>query len=151
MSLSLTRRMAKTALLIAAGAAPLVGMAPAANAVVLPQTDALGKLSQLDAPSLSDSVGKAALGTQIALETTKDAALGTHRSASDDRALKAKAMELAGHTSSKSAKQAPKDADDRVMGLLGATAKSAASNMLPTDELPFQDINLGGLPLDTLT
>ncbi|WSV68097.1 ATP-binding protein [Streptomyces sp. NBC_01012] len=69
MSLPLTRRIARAALLIAA-AAPVVGAAGAAGAAGLPQTPALGGLTQLDGAGLSstlDSTSKQ--GSQVANET----------------------------------------------------------------------------------
>lgn len=56
MSLPLTRRIAKTVLLTAAGAASVVGTAGAASAAELPSTDAVGGLTQLDAAGLNHTV-----------------------------------------------------------------------------------------------
>ncbi|MBW5484298.1 ATP-binding protein [Streptomyces bambusae] len=62
MSLPLTRRIARAALLIAAGAAPVVGAAASANAAGLePVTQPLGAVSALD--------GAEALGTTDAVGT----------------------------------------------------------------------------------
>ncbi|MFD6280235.1 ATP-binding protein [Streptomyces sp. NPDC060209] len=70
MSLPLTRRIARAALLIAAGAAPVVGAAGAAGAAGLPQTPALGGLTSLDGAGVSstlDSTSKQ--GAEVANET----------------------------------------------------------------------------------
>ncbi|MGW6459774.1 ATP-binding protein [Streptomyces sp. NPDC055078] len=57
MSLPLTRRIARAALLIAAGAAPVVGAAGSASAVDLEQANPVGSsLSSLDTASVSDTV-----------------------------------------------------------------------------------------------
>ncbi|MEU3206991.1 hypothetical protein ABZ702_24600, partial [Streptomyces cyaneofuscatus] len=70
MSLPLTRRIARTALLIAAGAAPVVGAAGAASAAELPQTPDLGGLTALDGAGLGNTVDSAAQqGTQAAGDT----------------------------------------------------------------------------------
>ncbi|MER7997611.1 ATP-binding protein [Streptomyces sp. NPDC004749] len=60
MSLSLTRRIARTALIVAAGAAPVLGAAGAANAAALPESTGLGAVSALDGGTLGDTVGKTA-------------------------------------------------------------------------------------------
>ncbi|MBH0244931.1 hypothetical protein I3W98_21880, partial [Streptomyces cavourensis] len=60
MSLPLTRRIARTALLIAAGAAPVVGAAGAASAAELPRTPDLGGLTALDGAGLGNTVDGAA-------------------------------------------------------------------------------------------
>ncbi|MFJ8870934.1 MULTISPECIES: ATP-binding protein [unclassified Streptomyces] len=68
MSLPLSRRIARAALLIAAGAAPVVGAAGAAGAAGLPQTPALGGLTSLDgAGGTLDSTAKQ--GAEVANET----------------------------------------------------------------------------------
>ncbi|MFE9821354.1 ATP-binding protein [Streptomyces sp. NPDC005791] len=59
MSLPLTRRIARAALLIAAGAAPVVGAAGAAGAAGLPQTPALGGLTSLDGAGLGSTLDSA--------------------------------------------------------------------------------------------
>ncbi|MFE4643426.1 ATP-binding protein, partial [Streptomyces sp. NPDC056730] len=55
MSLPLTRRIARAALLVAAGAAPVIGAAGAANAAALPQTTDLGAVSALDGAAPGDT------------------------------------------------------------------------------------------------
>ncbi|MFJ8859908.1 ATP-binding protein [Streptomyces sp. NPDC102451] len=67
MSLPLTRRIARAALLIAAGAAPVVGAAGVAGAAVLPQTPALGGLTSLDNAGLSSTLDSASRqGSEVA-------------------------------------------------------------------------------------
>ncbi|MFD0025551.1 ATP-binding protein [Streptomyces sp. NPDC058382] len=56
MSLPLTRRIVRTALLIAAGAAPVVGAAGAAGAAELPQAPDLGGLTTVDDAGLGKAV-----------------------------------------------------------------------------------------------
>lgn len=72
MSLSLSRRVARAALLIAAGAAPLVGAAGAASALELPKANDLGGLTNPGGTSLGHEVN----------QTAKTAAPGAARSAS---------------------------------------------------------------------
>ncbi|MEE1771322.1 ATP-binding protein [Streptomyces sp. JV185] len=70
MSLPLTRRIARAALLIAAGAAPVVGAAGAAGAAELPQTPELGGLTNVDGAGLGKTVDSASQqGTKAAGET----------------------------------------------------------------------------------
>ncbi|MFI6120167.1 ATP-binding protein [Streptomyces sp. NPDC051064] len=70
MSLPLTRRIARAALLIAAGAAPVVGAAGAAGAAGLPQTPALGGLTSLDGAGLSSTLDSASKqGSEVANKT----------------------------------------------------------------------------------
>ncbi|MFE6959701.1 ATP-binding protein [Streptomyces sp. NPDC057696] len=60
MSLPLTRRIARAALLIAAGAAPVVGAAGSASAVDLPATPNVGGLTALDGANVGNTVDGAA-------------------------------------------------------------------------------------------
>lgn len=71
MSLPLTRRIARTALLVAASAAPVVGAADAASAVdpALPHAPKLGGLSALDPSSVGELADSA---SQQAGRTVKD-------------------------------------------------------------------------------
>ncbi|SFX30962.1 ATP-binding protein [Streptomyces atratus] len=70
MSLPLTRRIARAALLIAAGAAPVVGAAGAAGAAELPQTPELGGLTTVDGAGLGKTVDSASQqGTEAAGDT----------------------------------------------------------------------------------
>ncbi|AXE80006.1 MULTISPECIES: ATP-binding protein [Streptomyces] len=70
MSLPLTRRIARAALLIAAGAAPVVGAAGAAGAAELPQAPELGGLTTVDGAGLGKTVdGASQQGTKAAGET----------------------------------------------------------------------------------
>ncbi|NEB56811.1 ATP-binding protein, partial [Streptomyces griseus] len=70
MSLPLTRRIARAALLIAAGAAPVVGAAGAASAADLPAAPDLGKLTALDGAGLGSTVDSTVQqGTQAAGDT----------------------------------------------------------------------------------
>ncbi|RSS78678.1 ATP-binding protein [Streptomyces sp. WAC06614] len=58
MSLPLTRRIAQAALLMAAGAAPVVGAAASASAAGLePVTQSLGPVSAMDADALGSATG----------------------------------------------------------------------------------------------
>ncbi|WP_128379601.1 ATP-binding protein [Streptomyces cavernae] len=56
MSLPLTRRIARAALLIAAGAAPVVGAAGSAHAAALPAAPELGGLTAVDGADVGDKV-----------------------------------------------------------------------------------------------
>ncbi|MFI9495265.1 MULTISPECIES: ATP-binding protein [Streptomyces] len=69
MSLPLTRRIARAALIVAA-AAPVVGAAGAASAAGLPQTPALGGLTSLDGAGVGNTLDSASKqGAEVAGET----------------------------------------------------------------------------------
>ncbi|MBQ0983833.1 ATP-binding protein [Streptomyces sp. F63] len=60
MSLPLTRRIARAALLVAAGAAPLVGAAGPAQATGQPESTGLGGVSNLDTATLGEALDSTA-------------------------------------------------------------------------------------------
>ncbi|MER7695094.1 MULTISPECIES: ATP-binding protein [unclassified Streptomyces] len=134
MSLPLTRRIARAALLIAAGAAPVVGAAGAASAAELPQSPDLGGLTTLDGAGLGGAVdGAAQQGTRAAGDTggrivgTAIPAAGETVGESAAVALPA-AQETVGRTAG--------DAGEAVGGVT-----DAAGGGLPTEALG------GGLPI----
>lgn len=63
MSNPLKRRMAKAALVLAAGAAPVIGSAGGASALALPPSTDLGTLSNLDADTLGNTAESATEAT----------------------------------------------------------------------------------------
>ncbi|MEI5006457.1 ATP-binding protein [Streptomyces sp. NPDC087659] len=137
MSLPLTRRIARAALLVAAGAAPVVGAAGSANAVDLPTRDlGNGGLTQLEgdaAGSAVDGAAREAAGTANeaggrVVGTTLPAAAGTLGGAAET-GLPA-AQETAGQAAGSTA------------GVLGETATSATTQGLPA----AQGLAGGGLP-----
>ncbi|MFE7121170.1 hypothetical protein ACFU99_37655, partial [Streptomyces sp. NPDC057654] len=74
MSLPLTRRIARAALLVAA-AAPVIGAAGAASAAALPSTPALGGLSTIDGANLGNAVdGASQKATNVAGDAGSKAA-----------------------------------------------------------------------------
>ena len=75
MSLPLTRRIARAALLIAAGAAPVVGAAGSASAVDLQQAAPLGSLTALDADGVGGTVDGASEQVSDVAGTTGGAAV----------------------------------------------------------------------------
>ncbi|MGK4582841.1 hypothetical protein [Kitasatospora sp. HPMI-4] len=109
MSLPLTRRIAQAALLVAAGAAPLVGAGSASAADLVPPTTDLGAgLTQLDAPDSSATVQGATHEFGEALGTTGAAAVQAGVPATADAAGKtvAKTLPNADHSLGKVAGQA---------------------------------------------
>ncbi|MEU1487614.1 ATP-binding protein [Streptomyces sp. NPDC005752] len=118
MSLPLTRRIARAALLIAAGAAPVVGAAGAAGAAGLPQTPALGGLTSLDGAGVSSTLDSAAKqGSGVANETGGKV-VGT-------------TLPAAGKT----------------LGKAGTVADGELTeDSLPTKGLPTKDLKTGNLP-----
>ncbi|TVL93982.1 ATP-binding protein [Streptomyces sp. SAJ15] len=83
MSLPLSRRIARAALLVAAGAAPLVGAVGAANAAEMPQTG-LGGLNSAQAPDTTEvAKGAAAAGGQALGKTLPAAGKAAGKVVSD--------------------------------------------------------------------
>jgi hypothetical protein len=131
MSLPLTRRIARVVLLVAAGAAPVVGAAGSACAAELPATPSLGGLTALDGASVGNTVDGAAHNV----------------------------TGIAGKSGGKVAKKAAPavrkvtgDTAGRAGGLLGDTTRTASGGGLPTDAvtkggLPTERLPLKGLPL----
>ncbi|HEY9440164.1 MAG TPA: ATP-binding protein [Streptomyces sp.] len=119
MSLPLTRRIARTALLIAAGAAPVVAAAGTAGAAGLPQTPALGSVTSLDGANVShtlDSTAKKGAGTA---NETGGKVVGT-------------ALPAAGHTLKKAGTVAHGELGEDTL-----SSNSLSSNTLPTKGLPL--------------
>ncbi len=137
MSLPLTRRIARAALLIAAGAAPVVGAAGSAGAVALPQAP-IGGLSAAD--GLSGTVsGATAHSTELAGATggkaVEQAVPGT-----------GKTVTSAGKTAAPVAQKATGDVVGGATGSLGAEelpTESLTGGGLPTEKLPVKDLPLG--------
>ncbi|MEI5101692.1 ATP-binding protein [Streptomyces sp. PmtG] len=145
MSLPLTRRIARAALLVAAGAAPVVGAAGSAHAADLPAAPVLGGLSAVDGAHVGDTLDGAAQNVSgLAGEA-------------GSKAVK-KAVPTAGKTVGKGAKtatpaaqRAAGDVTDDAGEVLGDTAGSAKGGLpagevgkgLPTDQLPVKSLPLG--------
>lgn len=128
MSLPLTRRIARAALLIAAGAAPVVGAAGAAGAAELPQAPQLGGLTTLDGAGLGKTLdgvapqGKAGKSGGKVVGTTLPAATRT--------------VEKAGHSATPVVRKTAGETAGTAGKLLGETAGSATGG-LPTKGLPL--------------
>ncbi|MFP3988115.1 ATP-binding protein [Streptomyces sp. E11-3] len=146
MSLPLTRRIARAALLVAAGAVPAVGAAGSASAVELPDTSNLGGLTQLD--GAADTLDGA---TQNVTEMAGEAG---------GNAVK-KAAPTAGKTGGKAvttaapvAQRAAGDVAGSTGEMLGETGETAAKGGLmgglPTGGLPTDSVTGGGLPTDAV-
>ncbi|MFE7708299.1 ATP-binding protein [Streptomyces sp. NPDC057486] len=134
MSLPLTRRIARAALLIAAGAAPVVGAAGAAGAAELPQAPELGGLTTVDGAGLGKTVdGASEQGAKIA-GATGGKIVGTAVPAAG-RTVGSKAAPAA----QKVAGEAAGNAGELVGGATGAAAKGSlpTTHGLPTQGLPI--------------
>ncbi|MFF3936525.1 ATP-binding protein [Streptomyces phaeofaciens] len=142
MSLPLTRRIARAALLVAAGAAAGVGAAGSASAApsTLPATPNLGGLTALDGANVGNTLdGAARQATGLAGETGGKAVQQTVPTAGKTGG---KAVKKATPAAQKAAGEAAGSAGN----LLGDTAKTATKGGLPTEGL-----TKGGLPgADTL-
>ncbi|MFJ6948177.1 ATP-binding protein [Streptomyces wuyuanensis] len=137
MSLPLTRRIARAALLVAAGAAPVVGAAGSANAVDLPTRDlGNGGLTQLDGADAGAEAGSAVDGAAREAAGTADEAGGRVVGTT----LPAAAGTLGG--AAETGLPAAQETAGQAAGVIGGTAGSAATQGLPA----AQDLAGGGLP-----
>ncbi|SEC64786.1 hypothetical protein SAMN05216483_2114 [Streptomyces sp. 2131.1] len=140
MSLPLTRRIARTALLIAAGAAPVVGAAGAAGAAELPQTSDLGGLTSVEGAGLGKTVEGAAKPASGAANETGGKLVGTAlpvagKTLTDVGGKAAPAAKKVSGTTKSATKGSSKGTD------VASTLTGAAKGGLPTDALTQ------GLPL----
>ncbi|MET9661050.1 ATP-binding protein [Streptomyces sp. NPDC006510] len=133
MSLPLTRRIARAALLIAAGAAPVVGAAGAAGAAELPQTPELGGLTTVDGAGLGKTLDSASQQGTEAAGGTGGKIVGTTLPAAD------KTVGKAGAEATPTAQKAAGGAGR----LLGEATGGATQGGLPTQGLPTQGLPLG--------
>ncbi|MFE9117310.1 ATP-binding protein [Streptomyces sp. NPDC007172] len=148
MSLPLTRRIARAALLIAAGAAPVVGAAGSASAVDVPQVAPnLSGLTQMDPSSVSNAVdGVTQKTTGMAGETGAEAVKKAVPAAG-------KTVGQTGKVATPAAQKAAGDAAGSAGDILGSAAKTATQSGLPGGNLPTQGVPstdqlpLKGLPL----
>jgi hypothetical protein len=145
MSLPLSRRIARAALLIAAGAAPVVGAAGSAGAVELQQANPLGGLTALDTQSLGGTVESAAgKSSDLAGSAGGDTVKQTVPAAG-------RAVTGAGRTATPATRQATGDAADSAGDLLGGTATAAAGSLTGGDvasgSLAGSGLSEGKLPL----
>ncbi|MEU7013732.1 ATP-binding protein [Streptomyces sp. NPDC046385] len=154
MSLPLTRRIARAALLIAAGAAPVVGAAGSASAVdqSLAPTGALSGLTQLDGAATGSTLDTASQTATGVVGETGSKAVGTAVPAAG------KTLGTAGKTATPAAQQVAGDAAGSAGEVVGQTAGAAAESAegptggtlggLPTKGVPAPTLPLGGgLPL----
>ncbi|MFD9813075.1 ATP-binding protein [Streptomyces sp. NPDC059080] len=146
MSLPVTRRIARAALLVAASAAPVVAAAGSATAAPLPSATDLGGLTTLDSPHTSETVDQVAHEGVGLVNEAGGAAAGK---------LAPALVETAGPLVQRAA-PTTQHAADTVGNVLSKTGKDGLStDTLPTNavkgvagSLPTQGKGLlGGLPL----
>lgn len=154
MSLPLTRRIARAALLIAAGAAPVVGAAGSACAATadLPAAPNLGGLTALDGAQAGTTVDGAAHKVDSAAQKVTGIAgdAGDTAVKTGGKAVK-QAMPAASRTGAEVARTAAPvaqkvagDAAGQTGGLLGDAARTATGGGLPVQQLPLKGLPLGG-------
>ncbi|EFH31064.1 conserved hypothetical protein, partial [Streptomyces pristinaespiralis ATCC 25486] len=114
MSLPLTRRIARAALLIAAGAAPVVGAAGSAGAVELPQAP-VGGLSALDTENVDSTVDG------VSKETTKVAGQVGGKTAEKAAPVATKTVGKTAKTATPVATKAAGDTAEQAGDLVGGT------------------------------
>ncbi|MFI1867705.1 ATP-binding protein [Streptomyces jumonjinensis] len=136
MSLPLTRRIARAALLIAAGAAPVVGAAGSASAVDLQQATPLGGLSSVDAESLGGTLDStAAQATELAGSTGGNTVAQAVPTAG-------KSVGKVGGTAAPALQKTAGEVSDGATGILGGGAGNV-TGALPADTLPLKGLPLG--------
>ncbi|KOU70124.1 ATP-binding protein [Streptomyces sp. MMG1533] len=148
MSLPLTRRIARAALLVAAGAAAGVGAAGSASAAPeLPATPNLGGLTALDGASVGDTVDGAAQNlTGTAAEAGGKAVQKAVPAAGKNKG-KGKAVKKATPSVDKTAGEVAGSAKD----VLGDTTSTATKGGLPTDSLTKDGLSAADtLPVKSL-
>ncbi|MFE3324885.1 ATP-binding protein [Streptomyces sp. NPDC059176] len=151
MSLPLTRRIARAALLVAAGAAPVVGAAGSANAVELgPTQDLGGSLSTVDGVAVGDATDGTAHQAAGLANETGGRVVGTTLPA-------AAPLGQAARTGAPTAQQMGGQAAGNAAHALGRTTQTAASQGLPSAEALAGEVHdagatlpAGSLPTDTL-
>ncbi|MFD3919772.1 ATP-binding protein [Streptomyces sp. NPDC058595] len=143
MSLPLTRRIARAALLVAAGAAPVVGAAGSASAATLPQAADLGGVSRLDGAALGSTLDSGAQkATGVAGEAGSDAVASSVPAAG-------KTLGGVARKATPVAQRAAGEAAGGAGETLGDAATSVTENGLPTDSLGG-GLPTGKLPVNTL-
>ncbi|MFE6496607.1 ATP-binding protein [Streptomyces sp. NPDC057748] len=131
MSLPLTRRIARAALLIAAGTAPVVGAAGAAGAAELPQAPELGGLTTVDGAGLGKTAdGASQQGAQVAGDTG-GRIVGTTLPAAT------RTVGKAGAETTPAVQKAAGGAAGSAGRLVGEAAGTATKGGLPTQGLPI--------------
>ncbi|MFD7161781.1 ATP-binding protein [Streptomyces violascens] len=151
MSLPLTRRIARAALLIAAGAAPVVGAAGSASAVELPQAAPnLGGLTQMDPSTVSNTVDGVA---QKATGLAGDTGAATLKKAAP---MAGRTVGQAGKVATPAAQKTAGDAAGSAGEILGQATQTATQGGLPTpqgvptpglagaEQLPLKGLPIGG-------
>ncbi|MGW6157958.1 ATP-binding protein [Streptomyces sp. NPDC055144] len=139
MSLPLTRRIARAALLIAAGAAPVVGAAGSASAVDLPATPNVGGLTALDGANVGNTVDGAAKNVSgLAGDTGSKAVKKAVPTVG-------KALGRSARTATPAAQKAAGDVAGSAGDVVGQTAGAATDGGLPTDKLG-SGLPTGALP-----
>lgn len=147
--MSFTRRIAKSALLTAAGAASVVGAAAgSANAVDLPEGPNLGGLSNLDGENLGDGLDSTAqnvtgLAGEAGGEAVKSAVPAAGKAVgSFGKSAVPAAQQAAGHSTGDSAEGLGKALTTVTEG--GLPTEALTETGLPTDTLPVSTGSLGG-------
>ncbi|MEV6165278.1 ATP-binding protein [Streptomyces sp. NPDC052052] len=131
MSLSLTRRITRAALLVAAGAAPVVGAAGAAGAAELPHAPELGGLTTVDGAGLGSTVDGASRQGAAAASETGGRIVGTALPAAH------RTVRTAGAQAAPVVREAAGGvAGPAAGGVLGGAAGTAARGALPVQGLP---------------
>lgn len=129
MSLPLSRRIARTALLVAAGAASAVGATGSANAAeLLPTANHLGGVSNLDGAHLGDTID------DTSRSTSKQVAKTGGKAVQDTVPAAGRTVGSAGRTAVPAVQKTAGDAVGTAGSLAGETAKPAAETVKSKDK-----------------
>ncbi|MCC3769063.1 ATP-binding protein [Streptomyces sp. UNOC14_S4] len=139
MSLPLSRRIARVALLVAAGAAPVMGAAGAASAADLKAPEVSG-LTAVDGATLGNNVASASHQAGVVGAQAGHKAVDTTLPSTTDTVGKT------AQTTAPAAQKVAGDLGGSVAGVAGSTAQSVTKDGLPTKGLPSTGSlpNLGG-------
>ncbi|MEU5419816.1 ATP-binding protein [Streptomyces sp. NPDC001407] len=137
MSLPLSRRIARVALLVAAGAAPVIGAAGAANAADFKAPE-LGGLSTVDGASLGNNIAATSHKAGVATAEVGHKAVDTAAPGTTDTLGKT------AQSTTPAAQKVAGDLGGSAAGVVGTTAETATKGGLPTKGLPTGGLPIGG-------
>ncbi|MBT2386468.1 ATP-binding protein [Streptomyces sp. ISL-11] len=138
MSLPLSRRIARVALLVAAGAAPVIGAAGAASAADLKAPELTSGLSTVDGANLGNNIDATSHKAGAVTSEVGHKAVNTAVPATTDTLGKA------AKTTTPAAQKVAGDLGASAAGVVGDTAKAAPKGGAGLPSLPTKGLPIGG-------
>ncbi|MGW1071315.1 ATP-binding protein [Streptomyces sp. NPDC002537] len=138
MSLPLSRRIARVALLVAAGAAPVIGAAGAASAADLKAPEQLSGLSTVDGANLGTNIATTSHKAGMTTAEVGHKAVDTAVPASTDTLGKT------AQTTTPAAQKVAGDLGSSAAGVVGTTTETATKGGLPTTGGLSKGLPIGG-------